>query len=115
LHSDLGPLSHLSFYINPYESLPLLLFPILREGDAPLRCHSTLGYPVAIGLSASFPTEAHWGSPVRGRDITITDFKLHYRKIVIKMHFIVIETDRLINRIKSKPRNTPTYLWAIDN
>lgn len=54
---------------------------------SPLGCHSTLGYPVAIGLSASFSTKAHWGSPVRGRDITITDFKLHYRRIVIKNAF----------------------------
>ena len=41
--------------------------------------------------------------------ITIPDFKLHYRAILIKMHGIHINTDRLIDRIEDPKINLYTY------
>lgn len=41
--------------------------PSLREGDAPLRYHPTLGHPGPKGLNTYSPTEAQQGSPVKGR------------------------------------------------
>ena len=41
--------------------------PVLREGEAPLWYHFTLGHRVPAGLSTSSPTKAQTGGPGRGR------------------------------------------------
>jgi hypothetical protein len=45
--------------------------------------------------------------------ITILDFKLYYRTIVIKLYDICIETNKLINKSNQRSRNKPTYLWIL--
>lgn len=50
-----------------YKFLPLLPPPLLlREVEAPLGYHPTLGHLVAVGLSISSSIEAQLGSPGRG-------------------------------------------------
>lgn len=53
-------LNTVSYLITPAPLPPSLL---LKEGEAPIGYHTTLGHLVPAGLSISSPTEAQAGSP----------------------------------------------------
>lgn len=69
-HLPTLPQSFFSSQFYPYKSHLLLSFSVtllLREWEASLGYHPTLGHEVTAGLSTSSPTEAQPGTPFRGR------------------------------------------------
>lgn len=61
--------------------------------------------------------EDNKNNPKQWRAITgviIPNFKLYYRVIAIKMHYIGIKADTFLNEINQAPRYRLKYLWTLD-